>query len=67
MLSRAAAVAAALLGLTLLDAVRESSGRLADADDAEALHDFRVALRRLRTLLRTFCEQGRGRAGEDLF
>src|SRR5206468_2115856 len=36
LLSRAAAVAAALLGLTLLDAVRESSGRLADADDAEA-------------------------------
>ena len=57
LLSRAAAVAAALLGLTLLDAVRESSGRLADADDAEALHDFRVALRRLRTLLRTFREE----------
>lgn len=57
LLSRAAAVAAAFLGLTLLDAVRESSARLADADNAEALHDFRVALRRLRTLLRTFREE----------
>jgi CHAD domain-containing protein len=57
LLSRVAVVAAALLGLMLLDAVRESSERLADADDAEALHDFRVALRRLRTLLRTFREE----------
>jgi CHAD domain-containing protein len=38
----------------LLDDARGACGRLADPDDGEALHDFRVALRRLRTLLRSF-------------
>src|SRR6185503_20707825 len=51
----------ALLAPTLLgmiDAVKEASARLASrgqprrAVDGEAVHDFRVALRRLRTLLR---------------
>jgi len=45
------------VALTLLDAARTASGRLDDPDDTEALHDFRVALRRLRTLLRAFRAQ----------
>jgi CHAD domain-containing protein len=52
--ARPAGSAAALIGLTLLDAARAALGRLADPDDTEALHDFRVALRRLRSTLRGF-------------
>src|SRR5438105_9555864 len=44
---------AALVGLALLDEARVACGRLAAPDDAEALHDFRVALRRLRSMLRS--------------
>src|SRR6059036_3557583 len=46
LLTRPAPAAAALVGLALLDEAREGCGRLATLDDAEALHDFRVALRR---------------------
>jgi CHAD domain-containing protein len=53
-LSRPAATAAAIVGLAHLDEARASAGRLDDPEDAEALHDFRVGLRRLRTLLRGF-------------
>src|SRR5205809_1328586 len=54
LLARPAPAAAALVGLTLLDEARAACGRLDAPDDAEALHDFRVASRRLRTLLRSF-------------
>jgi CHAD domain-containing protein len=54
LLTRPAGSAAALIGLGLLDAARAALGRLTDPDDGEALHDFRVALRRLRTTLRGF-------------
>ena len=54
LLTRPAPAAAALVGLALLDEAREGCGRLATLDDAEALHDFRVALRRLRSVLRSF-------------
>jgi CHAD domain-containing protein len=54
LLARPARSAAALLGLALLDGARTALRRLDDPDDAEALHDFRVALRRLRTTLRGF-------------
>jgi CHAD domain-containing protein len=54
LVSRPAATAAAVVGLAHLDEARASAGRLEDLEDAEALHDFRVALRRLRTLLRGF-------------
>lgn len=54
LLSRPAPVAAALLGLALLDDVGAAAAHLTDGDDPEALHDFRVALRRVRTLLRLF-------------
>jgi CHAD domain-containing protein len=40
--------------LDLLHTVRTARDRLDDEGDAEALHDFRVALRRLRTWLRAF-------------
>src|SRR5438105_11814938 len=45
---------AALVGLALLDEARVGCGRLAAPEDAEALHDFRVSLRRLRSILRSF-------------
>src|ERR1051325_8498431 len=54
LLARPAGNAAALIGLTLLEGARAALGRLADPDDTEALHDFRVALRRLRSTLRGF-------------
>lgn len=46
--------AARLIALDLLDDVRRARERLDNADDDEALHDFRVALRRLRSWLRAF-------------
>jgi CHAD domain-containing protein len=55
--TRPAPAAVAMVGLSLLDAARAAAGRLSDPDDAEALHDFRVALRRLRTLLRSFRDE----------
>ncbi len=42
------------LALAQLDAAATACTRVADRDDAEALHDFRVALRRLRNLLRAY-------------
>jgi CHAD domain-containing protein len=54
LVSRPGAHAAAFVGLAHLDEARAGASRLADPGDAEALHDFRVALRRLRTLLRGF-------------
>lgn len=38
----------------LMDKVGDAGQRLADAEDREALHDFRVALRRLRVWLRAY-------------
>ncbi len=46
--------AARIAALTLLSAVRDARDRLDDDADDEALHDFRVALRRLRCWLRAF-------------
>jgi CHAD domain-containing protein len=43
--------------ISLLDAARTASGRLDEPEDTEALHDFRVALRRLRSLLRGFRDE----------
>jgi CHAD domain-containing protein len=42
------------IALTHLDAARAAHERLKDASDTEALHDFRVALRRLRSVLRAY-------------
>ena len=49
LLGRPVAGALDAIGGALLDGAGEAHGRLADPEDQEALHDFRVALRRLRT------------------
>ena len=53
---------ARLIALGLLQALRSARARLGTGDP-EALHDFRVALRRLRTALRTYRPQLRGGVG----
>ncbi len=42
------------LALGFLNQAAEAKDRISDPDDAEALHDFRVGLRRLRSTLRTY-------------
>ncbi|HEV7672378.1 MAG TPA: CHAD domain-containing protein [Thermoanaerobaculia bacterium] len=42
------------LALGFLDQATAAQARLADREDTEALHDFRVGLRRLRSTLRTY-------------
>jgi len=54
LLSRPPEEAARLVALTLLARAEEAAARLADPDDVEALHDFRVAVRRLRSVLRAY-------------
>ncbi|HVH10316.1 MAG TPA: CHAD domain-containing protein [Gemmatimonadales bacterium] len=54
LVSRSGRQGAAIVGLALLDEARAAVGRLENPDDDEALHDFRVAIRRVRTLLRSF-------------
>jgi CHAD domain-containing protein/CYTH domain-containing protein len=49
--------AARIAALSLLADVRRARDRLDDDADEEALHDFRVALRRLRSWLRAFDDQ----------
>jgi CHAD domain-containing protein len=52
LLLRPAGEAAHRIARAFLDAA--AAARLADAADAEALHDFRVAIRRLRVTVRTY-------------
>jgi CHAD domain-containing protein len=54
LLDREPAEGVRLVALDLLGEARDASARLADPADAEALHDFRVAVRRLRSWLRSF-------------
>ena len=54
LLARPPEEGARLLALSFLDQAAAARPRLADPDDAEALHDFRVALRRLRSSLRAY-------------
>ncbi len=42
------------IALGHLDSASEALDRMDDEDDVEALHDFRVSLRRLRTILRAY-------------
>jgi len=46
--------AARLIALALLDGVADAARRLADPSDPTALHDFRVATRRLRSCLQAY-------------
>src|SRR5262245_60126937 len=54
LLALPATAAARLIGLDLLDKLDKARDHLGDKEDTEALHDFRVALRRLRSWLRAF-------------
>lgn len=62
LLGRPVAAAIDGIGGALLDAAGAAHARLADPEDQEALHDFRVALRRLRSVERAF----RGRLGDPM-
>lgn len=57
LLSRSPEEGARLLALSFLDQAAEARPRLEDATDTEALHDFRVGLRRLRSCLRAYDAQ----------
>lgn len=54
LLVRSPEEAARLLALSYLDEAARAVDRLADSADTEALHDFRVGLRRLRSCCRAF-------------
>jgi CHAD domain-containing protein len=54
LLRQPVAQAACRIALTHLDAAHAAHTRLKDGKDAEALHDFRVALRRTRSVLRAY-------------
>jgi len=54
LLRQRAPTAVRRLLLKLLDAVEQCADRLTDSDDSEALHDFRVALRRLNANQRAY-------------
>ncbi len=54
LLARPAAQSVRLIAQGYLDAAMRALERTADREDARALHDFRVALRRLRTTLRAY-------------
>ncbi len=57
LLSRPPEEGARLLALSFLDQAAQARPRLADPEDTEALHDFRVGLRRLRSALRAYRKQ----------
>jgi CHAD domain-containing protein len=54
LLDRSAALGARLVALAYLDQAAEALARLDRPEDTEALHDFRVAVRRLRSTLRAY-------------
>jgi CHAD domain-containing protein len=54
LLDRSAQEASRLLSLSYLDQIDEARLRLGDALDQEALHDFRVGIRRLRSAMRAY-------------
>jgi CHAD domain-containing protein len=66
-LDRPAAEGARAVVLGLLAEARDRTGRLGKPDDDEALHDFRVSVRRLRSALRTWRDVlGRSIRDKDL-
>ena len=54
LLDRPALSAASMVALAHLDDATAAAARLSDRKDPEALHDFRVAIRRLRSALRAY-------------
>jgi CHAD domain-containing protein len=57
LLDRSAQEASRLLALSYLDQIDRARVRLGDALDNEALHDFRVGLRRLRSAVRAYRDE----------
>ena len=60
LLDRPAQESSRLLALSYLDQIDRAHRRLRDSDDREALHDFRVGLRRLRSCVRAYRRQLKG-------
>jgi CHAD domain-containing protein len=54
------------LCLDLLEEAKSALGRLDEGEDEEALHDFRVALRRLRSVIRSYRRYLKGSAKRKL-
>jgi CHAD domain-containing protein len=54
LLDRSAQESSRLLALTYLDQIDRARARLGDALDRDALHDFRVGVRRLRSAIRAY-------------
>src|SRR4051794_41081176 len=55
-----------LLALGYLDEIGSAERRLPDPQDSEALHDFRVGLRRLRSSIRAYRPQLKGSVSKKL-
>jgi CHAD domain-containing protein len=66
LLERSPEETARRLCLALVDEASAALERMNDADDSEALHDFRVSLRRLRSLMRAYRRHLRGSATRKL-
>ena len=63
LLERSAPESARLLALSHLDAIDRARLRLGDGLDGEALHDFRVGIRRLRSAIRAYRGELEGSVG----
>lgn len=66
LMRRSAQEGSRLLALTYLDEIGSAERRLADPQDSEALHDFRVGLRRLRSCIRAYRAQLKGSVSKKL-
>ena len=66
LLDRSAQESSRLLALAFLHEIEVAHARLADPQDAEALHDFRVGLRRLRSCIRAYRAQLKGSKTKQL-
>jgi CHAD domain-containing protein len=66
LLGRSAEEGSRLLALAYLDEIGWAERRLADPHDSEALHDFRVGLRRLRSSTRAYRSQLEGSVSKKM-
>ncbi len=64
LLGRPSTEVAHLLALRFLDEAASGATRLHDPNDSEALHDFRVGMRRLRSLMRAYGPELRSSVGK---
>jgi CHAD domain-containing protein len=63
LLERSAQESSRLLALNHLEAIDTARGRLGDSLDQEALHDFRVGIRRLRSAVKAYRKELAGSVG----